>query len=451
MKYWQNPVIRTTGSTHQLRRASSGPIEDSPMTSRQAAGRPTAEPHLAAIPHHATGFALARRTGRIAPFHVMELVKRAAALQAAGHPVIHMSIGEPDFTAPPTVVAALEAAARAGRTGYTAALGIEPLRRAIARDYGERFNLDIGPERIVVTAGASAALSLACSALIDPGDRVLLTDPSYPCNRHFVAACDGVPTLVPVGPETRFQLTVELLRRHWNPQVKGVMIASPANPTGTSIPFAELAGIVGEVRQRKGFTIVDEIYLDLSYGLPGAAARPRSALELGDDIIVTNSFSKFFSMTGWRLGWLVVPQSLVPIFEKLAQNLFICPSALAQHAALACFTPETMAVYAQRREAFRERRDYIVPALESIGLPVPAKPDGAFYVYVDCAGTGMSSTRFCNRLLEEAHVSLVPGVDFGLHEPDRYLRLSYATALPSLKEAIGRMDAWLRADRARQA
>lgn len=389
-------------------------------------------------------FSLARRTGRIEPFRVMELVKRAAALQAAGHPVIHMSIGEPDFTAPPPVIRALEEAARAGRTGYTSALGLARLRQAIAHDYAERFDLDVSPERIVVTAGASAALSLACSALVDPADKVLLTDPGYPCNRHFVAACDGVPALVPVGPETRFQMTAELLRRHWDSAVKGVMIASPANPTGTSIPFTELAGIVDEVRQRNGFTIVDEIYLDLSYGLPGAAVRPRSALELGDDLIITNSFSKFFSMTGWRLGWLVLPQSLVPIFEKLAQNLFICPSALAQHAALACFTPESMTIYADRREAFRQRRDYIVPALESIGLSVPATPDGAFYVYVDCAGTGMTSTEFCNRLLDEAHVSLVPGVDFGVHQPDRYLRLSYATALPRLKEAIGRMDAWLR-------
>ena len=387
---------------------------------------------------------LARRTGQIAPFHVMELVKRAAALEASGHPVIHMSIGEPDFTAPLLVVAALDEAVRAGRTGYTPALGIEPLRRAIANDYAQRFGLDIDPGRIVVTAGASAALTLACMALIDPGDKVLLTDPSYPCNRHFIAACDGVPTLVPVGPQTRFQMTADLLRRHWDGAVKGTLLASPANPTGTSIAFDELAAIVGEVRQRRGFTIVDEIYLDLSYGLARESAPPRSALALGDDVIVTNSFSKFFSMTGWRLGWLVVPPALVPVFEKLAQNLFICPSALAQYAALACFRPESMSIYAQRRESFRDRRDYIVPALESIGLPVPAKPDGAFYVYVDCAGTGLSSGEFCHRLLEEAHVSLVPGVDFGLHDPDRYLRLSYATSLPSLQQAIGRMDSWLK-------
>jgi aspartate/methionine/tyrosine aminotransferase len=374
----------------------------------------------------------------------MELVKRAAALQAAGHPVIHMSIGEPDFTAPPPVIAAMEHAAREGRTGYTPALGIEPLRRAIAHHYAERHGLEVDPGRIVITAGASAALVLACAALVDPGDAVLLTDPSYPCNRHFVAACDGVPKLVPVGPQTRFQLTADLLREHWTGEVKGTMIASPANPTGTSIAFAELAAIVAEVRRRRGFALVDEIYLDLSYGLPGVAAGQHTALELGEDVIVTNSFSKFFNMTGWRLGWMVVPQALVPVLEKLAQNLYICPSALAQYAALACFTPACMAIYRQRREAFRERRDYIVPALERTGLSVPAHPDGAFYVYVDCADTGMGSTVFCNRLLEEAHVSLVPGLDFGVHDPERYLRLSYATGLSELKEAIGRMDDWLK-------
>lgn len=392
-------------------------------------------------------FKLAGRTDHIEPFHVMELVKRAAALQATGRPVIQMSIGEPDFTAPPPVIAALEEAARAGRTGYTPALGIEPLRRAIADDYRARYGVEVDPRRVIVTAGASAGLTLACAALVDPGDEVLLTDPSYPCNRHFIAAADGIPRLVSVGPQTRFQLTAQLLREHWQAgagKVKGVMIASPANPTGTSIPFDELAAIVDEVRERGGFTLVDEIYLDLSYGLSGESVRPRTALELGEDVIVTNSFSKFFAMTGWRLGWMVVPPALVPVFEKLAQNLYICPSALAQYAALACFTPACMEIYGQRRESFRQRRDFIVPALESIGLSVPAHPDGAFYVYVDCSATRMGSTDFCNRLLEETFVSLVPGADFGFHEPERYLRLSYATALPALEEAISRMGDWMK-------
>ena len=378
--------------------------------------------------------ALSDRTHRIEPFHTMELMKRAVALQQAGHPVIHMSIGEPDFKAPEPVVAALEAAVRAGHTEYTSAMGIEPLRRAIAADYGHRYGLNIDPARIVVTAGASAALSLACCALVNPGDQVLLTDPSYPCNRHFVSAFDGEPVGVPVGPETRFQMTPELLQAHWAPSVRGTLLASPANPTGTSIPFDHLARIVDQVRARDGFTIVDEIYLGLSYD-----GKARSALELGDDLIVTNSFSKYFHMTGWRLGWLVVPPALVRAFEKLSQNLYICASTLAQHAALACFTPPALAIFEERRDEFRRRRDYIVPALRSVGLDVPAAPDGAFYVYADCSRFSDDSVEFANRLLEQAYVSVVPGLDFGHNQPSRYVRLSYATPMDKLEEAVARL------------
>jgi aspartate/methionine/tyrosine aminotransferase len=386
---------------------------------------------------------LARRTAQIQPFQVMELVKRASALQAAGRPVIHMSIGEPDFTAPEPVIAALEHAVRGGHTQYTSATGLAPLRTAISRYYGDRFGLDIAPSRIVVTAGASAALSLACCALVDPGDEVLLTDPSYPCNRHFVAAFDGVPVAVNVGPETRFQMTRALLDAHWGPRVRGTLLASPANPTGTSIPFPELATIVDAVRARGGFTIVDEIYLGLSYDLAPGCTHPRSALELGEDVIVTNSFSKYFSMTGWRLGWLVVPESLAPVFEKLSQNLYICASTLAQHAALACFTPESLAIFDARRDEFHQRRDYLVPALAGIGLDVPVVPDGAFYVYVDCSRHSPDSSVFANELLEAANVSIVPGADFGFNRPERYLRISYATSLAQLQQAIARIGAYL--------
>jgi len=383
-------------------------------------------------------YPLARRTALIDPFHVMELTKRAAALEAAGHPVIHLNIGEPDFTAPAPVVAALGRAARAGHTQYTAATGLAPLREAIARDYGERYGLDIAPSRIVVTAGASAALSLACCALVDPGASVLMTDPGYPCNRHFVTAFDGVPQLVAVGPQTRFQLTRALLESHWHAGTRGVLVASPANPTGTSIPYDELGGIVEAARARGGFTIVDEIYLGLSYD-----RAPRSALALGDDLVVTNSFSKYFHMTGWRLGWLVVPEALAPTFEKLAQNLYICASTLAQHAAIACFDQESLAEYEARRREFERRRDYIVPALRAAGLPVPVTPDGAFYAYADCSAHSDDSSAFALELLERIHVSVVPGKDFGRHEPSRYLRLSYANSMERLREAIARLGHYL--------
>jgi aspartate/methionine/tyrosine aminotransferase len=438
-----------TGWAPPLRGAHKGHCWQNGDSKRDdACGRTTLGPpffRTAMTPPNQQGplpFPLARRTERIAPFHVMELAKRASALEAAGRPIIHMSIGEPDFTAPPPVLDALERAARAGHTQYTAATGLASLRAAIARDYATRYGLDIAPSRIIVTAGASAALTLACSALVNPGDGVLMTDPSYPCNRHFVAACDGLPQLVPVGAITRFQLNRALLEANWGAMTRGTLLASPANPTGTSIPFEELAGIVDAVRQRGGFTIVDEIYLGLSYD-----ERPRSALALGDDLIVTNSFSKYFHMTGWRLGWLVVPEALAPVFEKLAQNLYICPSTLAQHAALACFDPESLAIFEARREEFRRRRDWIVPALRDIGLDVPVTPDGAFYAWADCSRYSHDSSAFANELLEQAHVSVVPGKDFGHHDPERWVRLSYATSLEKMQTAIERLDRHLKARR----
>jgi aspartate/methionine/tyrosine aminotransferase len=322
------------------------------------------------------------------------------------------------------------------------------LREALAARYRDRYGVAVDPSRIVITAGASAALMLACLTLIDPGDEVLLTDPSYPCNRHFIAAVDGLPVSAPVGPASRFQMTEAALIAQWGPKVRGTLLATPANPTGTSIPFDELGRIVSAVRDRGGFAIVDEIYLDLFYGVDSAGHGPagphdvtdaRTALEFGDDLVITSSFSKYFSMTGWRLGWMVLPPVLVPAVEKLAQNLFICPSALAQQAALACFEPATLAIYEQRKAAFRARRDYLVPALDALGVAIPAFPDGAFYVYADCSAFGLSSTDFALRLLDEADVCLVPGTDFGRADPERYLRISYATAMEQLVEAVARI------------
>lgn len=377
---------------------------------------------------------LARRTDAIAPFQVMELVKQATVLAQQGHPVIHLSIGEPDFTAPPAVIQALERAARAGRAQYTPAVGTPELRAAIAEDTWRRHGVRISPERVVITAGASAALTLACCALVNPGDEVLLTDPSYPCNRHFVAAFDGRPIGVPVGAASRFQMTADALREHWTDRTVGTLLASPANPTGTSIPFDELTRIVEAVRARSGFTLVDEIYIGLSH----TEARVRSALELGDDIVVCNSFSKVFQMTGWRLGWLVVPPQTVPVFEKLAQNLMICASALAQHAALACFEPDTLAIYEERRRTLTARRDALIPQLKALGFDIPVIPDGAFYLWLDCSRFGNSSM-VAQRLLHEAHVSVVPGHDFGANEPERWLRLSYAAPIEILEQAVARM------------
>ena len=381
---------------------------------------------------------MAKRTECIEPFRVMELVKRAVALEAQGRSIIHLSIGEPDFTAPEPVIAALESAARGGITQYTAALGTSRLREAISTHYAERWQVNVAPERIVVTAGASAALNLACAALVDPGAEVLMADPTYPCNRNFVAAHDGFARSIKVGPETRFQLTADLVDRHWGPETRGVLAATPANPTGTSIPFAELKAMLEVIRARSGFALIDEIYLGLSYD-----ANPRTVLELGSEMVVANSFSKFFHMTGWRLGWLVVPPDWVPAFERLAQNLYICASALAQHAALACFTPEAMAEFDRRRDVFRARRDWLVPALRGLGFDIPVEPDGAFYVWVNCERFGIDAVTLADRLLDEAGVSLVPGTDFSAENPSYWLRLSYATSLEQLQEAVERMRRFL--------
>ncbi len=382
--------------------------------------------------------ALAARTEEIAPFFVMELVKRADALAASGAPIIHLSIGEPDFTAPPAVVKAVSDAAQSGQTQYTPAMGIMPLREAIAGFYESHWGVSVSPDRIMVTAGASAALSLACCALVNPGDGVLLTDPGYPCNRHFVSAFNGVPQMIECGPDQQFQMTNALVEANWTDSTRGVLVSTPSNPTGTSIAAPELERILQTVRARGGFSIIDEIYLGLTYGSDQV-----SALHFGDDMVITNSFSKYFHMTGWRLGWLVIPPDMLNGFEKLAQNLYICASALAQRAALACFEEQSLQIYRERREAFRERRDYIVPALRSIGFDIPAEPSGAFYVYADISKFSDDSMAFALDVLDHAHVAMVPGADFGQADPKRYVRIGYANSMDNLQEAIDRLDKYL--------
>ncbi len=386
---------------------------------------------------------LARRLDHIEPFYVMEFAKAAAALArspaCADSPMIFLNIGEPDFTAPPRVQDAARRALEAGRTQYTDATGLQPLRERISGWYRARFGLDIAPGRIVVTAGASAALQLACAALVDRDDEVLLPDPSYPCNRHFVAAAEGRAVLLPTTAAERFQLSADGVAQAWGEKTRGVLLASPSNPTGTSIEPGEMGRIVQAVRERGGFTMVDEIYLGLSFD----ERFGHSALMHGEDVVSVNSFSKYFNMTGWRLGWLVVPEALVAPIEKLAQNLYICASTVAQHAAIACFDDESIATYEARRAEFKARRDFLVPALESLGLRVPVAPHGAFYVWADCSAFADSSWDFAFDLMRRAHVAVTPGRDFGRHGTERFVRFSYANAMPRLEEAVARLRAAL--------
>ena len=387
---------------------------------------------------------LARRLDHIEPFYVLEFAKAAAEIArgpaCADSPMIFLNIGEPDFTAPPLVQQAAERALHAGRTQYTDATGLPALREAISGWYASRFGLAIDPARIVVTAGASAALQLACLALVDRDDEVLLPDPSYPCNRHFVAAAEGVPVLLPASAAERFQLSAQAVRAAWGERTRGVLLASPSNPTGTSIDPDEMGRIVATVRERGGFTIVDEIYLGLSFDDRFGHSALAHGQAHGGDVISINSFSKYFSMTGWRLGWMVVPDELVAPIEKLAQNLYICPSTVAQHAALACFEPESITEYERRRSEFRARRDFLVPALNRLGLTVPVLPDGAFYAWADCSAHSASSWDFAFDMMRRAHVAITPGRDFGRHASERFVRLSYASSMAHLHEAMARLQ-----------
>jgi aspartate/methionine/tyrosine aminotransferase len=395
---------------------------------------------------------IARRAQRIEPFYVMEVAKAASALaqQVAGSasPMIFLNIGEPDFTAPPLVQEAASRAIAAGNTQYTAATGLPALRERISDWYASRFNAQVAPSRIIITAGASAALQLACLALIEAGDEVLMPDPSYPCNRHFVSAAEGSAVLIPTTAQERFQLTREKVEAAWNDKTRGVLLASPSNPTGTSIAPDELRRIHEFVHSRGGITLIDEIYLGLSYEEQFGHSALAMPGELGQSVISINSFSKYFSMTGWRLGWLVVPEALAPVIERIAQNLFICPSTVAQHAALACFEPESLHEYERRRAEFKARRDYFIPELNRLGFNVPVMPDGAFYAYADCtdaaARLGVSgSWDFAFELMQRAHLAVTPGRDFGHAAPEQFVRFSTANSMAQLKEAVARLESVL--------
>ncbi|AOX61966.1 MULTISPECIES: pyridoxal phosphate-dependent aminotransferase [Stenotrophomonas] len=390
-----------------------------------------------------TGTGYSRRSQEIEPFHVMSLLARAQALEQAGHDVIHLEIGEPDFTTAAPIVRAGQAALAAGHTRYTAARGLPALREAIAGFYQDRYQVQIDPQRILVTPGGSGALLLASSLLVDPGKHWLLADPGYPCNRHFLRLVEGAAQLVPVGPETAYQLTPELVARQWNAESVGALVASPANPTGTVLSAAQLDALSQSLKSRGGHLVVDEIYHGLTYGMDAA-----SVLQVDDDAFVLNSFSKYYGMTGWRLGWLVAPPQAVKELEKLAQNLYISASSIAQHAALACFEPESIAIFEQRRAAFRERRDYLLPALRALGFRIEVEPEGAFYLYADVSAFTGDAQAFCAHFLETEHVAFTPGLDFGHHRANAHVRLAYTQEVPRLEEAVRRiargLETWVR-------
>lgn len=382
---------------------------------------------------------VAQRLAGVAPFHVMELLARARELEARGRSIVHMEIGEPDF---PTALPICDAGIRVIETGqlfYTPALGLPALREAIARFYHDRYGVEVSPSRIIVTSGASGALLLAIAVLIDAGDAVLMADPGYPCNRNFVRMMGGVADEIAVGADTSYQLTPDLVAQRWSQRTRAVMVASPSNPTGTLMPGAALAKIAAIARERGGAMIVDEIYHGLVYD-----GGYTTALECGEDVFIINSFSKYFNMTGWRLGWMVVPEAYVREFEKLSQNIYLSAPTPSQHAALAAFAPETIAILEARRAEFKTRRDFLLPALRDIGFRIPVVPQGAFYIYADCSALCADSFAFARDLLETAGVAITPGADFGANAAARHVRFAYTSAVPVLAEGVKRIADFVR-------
>jgi len=381
----------------------------------------------------------AQRLACITPFHVMKLLARARELEAQGRCVVHMEIGEPDFVTPQPVTDAGIRALQRGQTHYTPAAGLPELREAIARHYQDQFGVTVDAGRILITPGASGALQLILAVLVDPGSQVLMADPGYPCNRNFVYLYDGEPVLIPVGPEQGYQLSTDMLEQYWTGRTRCVMLASPSNPTGTVVSGDTLQAMLDFIRQRKGSLIVDEIYQNLCYH-----GKPQTALALGEDIFVINSFSKYFGMTGWRLGWLVAPEAYVDDLDMLAQNLFLAASTPAQHAALAAFEAPTREVLEQRRQEFQRRRDYLLPALRALGFGIPVEPQGAFYLYAECSRFTEDSFVFATNLLEKAGVAITPGIDFGHYKAGGHVRFAYTTSMEKLQQGVERLEEFIK-------
>lgn len=381
---------------------------------------------------------LSQRSQEVQPFQVMAILAKAQAMQAAGRDIIHLEVGEPDFPTALPIVEAGIAALQQGKTGYTPALGLPVLRERIAQYYGERFGVDLNPKRVLLTPGASGALLLLTAARLNPQDGLLLADPGYPCNRHFARLFEAHGQLVPSGAAERYQLTPSLIAQYWQANTKVALVASPANPTGTVLSLPQLQALAASVQEKQGELWVDEIYQGLNYG-----HEAQTVLSVAKDAVVLNSFSKFFGMTGWRLGWTVVPESWVGAMDTLAQNVFLAPPTVAQYAALAAFTPEAMAIFEARRKELEQRRTYLLDALPKLGFRIPVAPDGAFYIYADASAFTQDSLAWCEKVLEDTGVALTPGVDFGRHQAGSHIRIAFTTKLARLQEAAARLETYL--------
>lgn len=379
------------------------------------------------------------RTDSIRPFQVMRLLARARELEQQGRDIVHMEIGEPDFPTPAPVLDAAQTAIASGQMFYTPATGLLQLKQSIAQFYQQRFAVTIDPKRIVITPGSSGALLLALAAVVDPDKKILVSDPGYPCNRNFVRFLAGQTKSIPVDADTAYQITVEHLQTHWDAATVGVILASPSNPTGTLIPAEQLRAIIKFVQQKNGVIFMDEIYHGLVY-----AEHVDSILKFTNDAFVINSFSKYFGMTGWRVGWMVVPDQFIMAIDNFAQNIFLAAPTPSQHAALAAFLPENIAILETRRAEFQQRRDYLIPALRSLGFKITIEPQGAFYLYCDCSHFTRDSMQFVEDLLEQIGVALTPGADFGEHKAETHVRVAYTTSMARLEEGVKRLKGFLK-------
>lgn len=377
----------------------------------------------------------ADRTATISAFYVMAILQRAKELERQGRDVIHMEIGEPDFLTPRTIIDAAITYLKAGDVKYTPAAGVSELRASVAKFYRERYGVNVDQGRVFITPGASGAFLLALGASLNAGEKILMADPCYPCNSNFVKLFEGRAETIPVNADSDFQLNSALIEKHWSSDCKGAVIASPSNPTGTVIEPVVLRHAIETVHERNGVFYSDEIYHGLIYDGNDAV----SALQFSPDVFVINSFSKYFGMTGWRIGWLIVPEAYAEVVEKLAQNIFIATSSHSQYAALAAFDNATLEELEKRRLEFKKRRDFLYGQLHDLGFKLPAKPDGAFYIYADCSRFTEDSYRFALDLLEAEGVAVTPGKDFGVNQSQRFIRFAYTTSIDRMAEAMVRL------------
>jgi aspartate/methionine/tyrosine aminotransferase len=379
---------------------------------------------------------IAARLKKMTPFFVMELLEQAKAMEAQGEHIVHMEVGEPDFSTPAPVKNAAIGAIQGDRTFYTHSLGIPELRQLIADNYLWRDGVSISSERVIITNGTSGAFLLLFAVLLEKGSVLALSDPGYPCYKNFAALFDADVCSIPVTAETRFEVTEkELIASGKTPDM--LVISNPANPTGILYCEDAIISLDRALAKNNGVFVVDEIYRGLVYGKPA-----RTAIALSDRIIVIDGFSKVFAMTGWRLGWMVVPEELVRPVQIVAQNVFISPAALSQYSALKAFDSAEEIVH--MRKSYEKRRDFLLPTLRKLGFHIPIDPEGAFYIYAGIEQWGLDSREFADRALKEAKVALTPGYDFGSFRPGDHVRFSYATNVEKLKLGCSRLAKWLK-------